>query len=42
MGGSVYGVSAPHEYEPDPLPTGKGEYQTRESLTVQGRVKSRG
>jgi hypothetical protein len=43
MGGAAYSVSAPREYEPDPLPTGRGEYQTRESLTVQGRVyKSRG
>lgn len=37
-GGAVYQTSAPGKYEPDPLPTGKDEYRTRENLTVQKRV----
>jgi hypothetical protein len=39
--GNVYKVSTPKDYEPDPVPTGKDEFRTKESLTVTGRLHTR-
>ncbi len=38
--GYVYQVGAPVQMEPDPIPTGRGEYRTRESLPVIRKVSS--
>jgi hypothetical protein len=36
---AVYEVAMPGEYEPDPRPCGREEYQTRESLRVIGVIR---